>query len=98
MRLDNNDIRALPLHMQEQVGVSLVAQISRENMRKGLGIDPAANQKVHVRILQFKNKQAARRYLALREADRNGLLSELVLHMNEKYRVHKFTYTKTEEF
>lgn len=31
MRFDNDDIRALPLHMQEQVGVALVAQIAQAN-------------------------------------------------------------------
>lgn len=31
MRFDNDDIRALPLHMQEQVGTALVAQMAQAN-------------------------------------------------------------------
>ena len=49
MRLDHNDFRALPLHMQEQVAVALVAQMAQAHpvaemaeKHKGESIMPSA--------------------------------------------------------
>ena len=116
MRLDNDDIRALPLHMQEQLGTALVVQMAQVNddLRKHLGVVSPAQalqafqvagreetphrQKTHVRRLRFRNIHAARRFLTLREEERNGEISDLVLHMNENYAIDRFTYSITEEY
>ena len=63
MRLDNNDIRAMPLHMQEQVGVALVAQMAQANPVAGSEKRP--KEKTPVRRLSFRTARAAQRYQKL---------------------------------
>lgn len=97
MRFDNDDIRALPLHMQEQVAMAFVAQPAKANPVAGREAKPSAS-KVHVRRLRFKNSRAAQRYLQLWEESRNENISDLVMHMDEKFQICRFTYCVMEEY
>lgn len=92
------DPKKLPLRYQEQVGAALVAQLAQAAPVAGREAKPSG-QRVHVRRLRFKNTRAAMRYLQLREEDRNGTISDLVLHMNEKkFVICRFTYCVKEEY
>ena len=91
------DPKGLPLHMQEQVGVAIAASLAQATPVAGREEMPL-RQKTHARRLRFRNIHAARRYLTLREEERNGEISDLVLHMNENYVIDRFTYCITEEY
>lgn len=89
MRLDNDDIREMPLRIQEQLGTALVAQMAKAAqaaIRIGEQFDqanPVAGReekrpmKVPVRILRFPSPAAAARYKALRDAAREGVIYDL---------------------
>ena len=75
MRLDNDDIREMPLHIQEQVGVAIAANLAQANPVAGRG--EKRSIKVPVRILRFPSPGAAARYKALRDAAREGVIYDL---------------------
>lgn len=75
MHFDHDDLRALPLHMQEQVGVALVAQIEKNQPVAGREMKPPL--RVPVKRLCFSGARAAARYEVLRDAARQGVISEL---------------------
>lgn len=75
MRLDNDDIREMPLHIQEQVGVAIAANLAQANPVAGR--EEKRPMKVPVRILRFPSPAAAARYKALRDAAREGVIYDL---------------------
>lgn len=75
MHFDHDDLRALPLHMQEQVGVAVLAQIEKNQPVAGREMKPPL--RVPVKRLCFSGARAAARYEILRDAARQGVISEL---------------------
>lgn len=97
MRLDNNTIRTLPLHMQEQVAMAFAAQPAKAVPVADREESPP-KRKVRVRRLRFINARAAWRYLQLREETRCENIFDLVLTKNGEHVIHRFTYCVTEEY
>ena len=103
MRLDSKDIREMPLHMQEQVGVALLAQMAHGSEGKQLGdsppakANPVAGRKVRVRKLCFPSKDAVWRYLKLRAMIRDGSVCGMTLH-REGACIRSVSYLVMEEF
>lgn len=89
--------KELPLNMQEQVAMAFVAQPAKAQPLADRN-DKTSSRKVYVRRLRFKNIRARQRYLKLREESQNETISDLVLHMNEKFVIHRFTYCVMEEY
>lgn len=103
MRFDNDDIRALPLHMQEQVGVEIAARMAEGNAREALGVvSPSQTHLVAghrikppllvvVKRLCFTNTNGLERYQMLRDAVREGVISNL-MPIQYDGRIVAFTY------
>lgn len=90
MRLDNDDIRALPLHMQEQVAMEIVAQSAKALPVAGRE-EKRPCKKVTAKRLRFTGARAAERYRVLRDAARQGVISELGVLVQDGY-IYAFTY------
>lgn len=103
MRFDSKDIREMPLHMQEQVGVALLAQMAHGSEGKQLGDSPSAKatpvagRKVRVRKLCFPSQAAAWRYLRIRALLRSGSVCGMTLRREGAY-IRSVSYLVMEEF
>ena len=96
MRFDNDDIRALPLHMQEQLSTALVAQMAQAAPVAGQQ-EKRPGVKVRVRRLRFPTSEAFLHYLAIRDLEKSGKAADIILHKKGDY-IGKIIYTVTEEF
>ena len=94
MRIETKEIRGLPLYLQEQMGVALVAQMEQANPVAGNEKRP--REKTPVRRLRFRTARAAQRYQKLRILARTGIIIDLVLSTDGEY-VRSFTYLVEEE-
>lgn len=93
MRFDNDDIRALPLHMQEQVGTALVARMAKTLPVAGRE-EKGSDRKVTPKRLRFMGERAAERYRILRDAAKQGVISEVGVMVQNGY-ICAFTYRVT---
>lgn len=71
LHFESEDIRQMPIHMQEQVAMSLIPQ--KQEPR------PVAAQKVRVRRLCFGTPAGIDRYMVLKDAVREGVIVNLEL-------------------
>lgn len=87
MRMESEDIRNLPLHMQEQVAMAFVPPVAEPAPVAGLKI---------LRRIRFPNKRAARRYLELRELATQGFIDAVTVHVEDGI-VRSVSYVVTED-
>lgn len=88
MRMESEDIRNLPLHMQEQVAMAFVPPAAEPA--------PVAGKKVTVRRRRFYNKRSARIYRELRALAAKGIIDVVVV--NEEHGiVRSVFYVMTED-
>ena len=76
MRFDTNDIRALPTAYQEQVAIKMAAEIAKAAPVAECATDCKARS-AKVRRLCFPSDRAVERYRVLRDAVREGVISDL---------------------
>ncbi len=75
MRFDSSDLRAMPTDMQVQAAVKLAAELAKAARVAGGG--EKKSRKVPVKRLCFRSTSAEARYEILRDAVREGVISEL---------------------
>lgn len=75
MRFDSSDLRAMPTDMQVQAAVKLAAELAKA--AKVVGRREKKSRKVPAKRLCFRSTRAAARYEVLRDAVREGVISEL---------------------
>lgn len=75
MRFDGDDIRRMPVHMQEQVGAALVARFEQDTHG---GEVKKAPIRVAARKLHFLDAKAVERYMVLKDAVREGVIYDLI--------------------
>ena len=80
---ESEEIRQMPIHMQEQVAMALIPQAQTP--------PPVAAQKVRVRRLCFGTPAGIDRYMVLKDAIREGVIVNLELHEYDG-RIVAFTY------
>lgn len=90
MRFDTNDIRALPTAYQEQVAVKMAAELAKAAHVAEHDGDCKANVS-KVRRLCFPSDRAVERYRVLRDAVREGVISDLKCEIYDGL-VCAFTY------
>lgn len=89
MRFDSSDLRAMPTDMQVQAAVKLAAELAKT--ARVAGGDEKKSRKVPAKRLCFCSTSAAARYEVLRDAVREGVISELDLVTHDALIV-AFTY------
>lgn len=89
MRFDSSDLRAMPTDMQVQAAVKLAAELAKAT--KVAGGDGKKSRKVPAKRLCFCSTSAAARYEVLKDAARQGVISELDLVTHDGHIV-AFTY------
>lgn len=89
MRFDSSDLRAMPEDMQVQAAVKLAAELAKTT--KVAGGKEKKSRKVTAKRICLRGARAATRYEVLRDAVRQGVISELDLVVNDGYIV-AFTY------
>ena len=82
MRFDGNDIRRMPLSVQEQLGAAILEKLEKATP-VAASLKPPL--KVKVRKLRFENRNLAMRYLDLRCAANRGMIYDLVLRKEGEY-------------